>query len=289
MKRFFNRKTKRQQGGSLLAVIVASAIGLIVTVSIGKTLVFMFKGMQFAEGRAEFEAIRQMLAADVDCDGTMNGVNVATECTSSSGTQDVSGTRYLRLRRSVTGAGVHYFSQSLETSGNFINAGRIGNHYVKATCSAAEQSLVIKVARADGAGGFATDPLTGAVQNWSNAKSLIYGTGAGVPICFGKSKGVKLNNGPSGELSCVEKIDRPLSIFSANGSNWYYCDGQTSGTGTASLPNTFIVSASCASDVGLTENYGNLNTISCIRIRPTDPSLFTHINPEIRTLCCEFK
>ncbi|MDQ3234913.1 MAG: hypothetical protein M3Q07_24160, partial [Pseudobdellovibrionaceae bacterium] len=61
---------------------------------------------------------------------------------------------------------------------------KLGNWSLKATCSAKEQSLIIRAAILDAKGNFVNDPITGRAYDFEHPNSLLIGGGKAVPLCF---------------------------------------------------------------------------------------------------------
>ncbi len=287
-----------QQGSSLMSAVIAVSLSVIAINALFRTTNISMQSMSFIENRADRESIRHLIMNGLDCNATFTSqaVNTAIDCGTSSALSGQTGGKFLRLRRATVGGGTHHITGPLETSGNFANAGRIGNWYVRATCSESEQSLVIRTALSDGAGGFAKDKLTGQVLDWNHPKALLFGAGSGgTPICFDNSTpGNTVNNnvqlnGAAKQLSCIRKYVNPIQAASASSSVTYFCDGRTYGTGSAdtALANSFIMSINCASTQGLGENLTSIRSAACTNLSATP--IANHTNPTIDMLCCTFQ
>ncbi len=296
-------QVQSERGTSLISAVIAIGIVTLASTHLFRTTSQSMSSMRFVEQRGDMESIRQMLISGLDCSATFldNAVNTNVDCSSTSALNGQSSGKFLRLRRATLNGGVHYITGSLETSGNFANAGRFGDWYLRATCSEAEQSLVIRVARGTSTGTFAKDPLTGQVLDWNHPSSLLFGSGSGgTPICFNSSSGgsssstttntesVTFNGVPKG-LSCVRKTVNPIQVYSDSSSVTYFCDGKTTGTGSAAtaLTNAFILNLNCSSTQGLGENMLSYRAAACTNL--TGIPMANHTNPTLDMLCCSFE
>lgn len=171
---------RNQNGYGLLSVVVAVGIGTILMLAISQSLRTSFRAAAAIGQAAELARIEQTLASDIDCEGTLASIDPnGSSCSSTSapGGQD-SAPVYLRLRRKTLDGSVKYLTPPLVNG-----VARIGDWSIRATCSASEQSLVIRAARVQGSG-FQKN-FTGDIADWKSPQGLLFGGAAGrIPICY---------------------------------------------------------------------------------------------------------
>jgi type II secretory pathway pseudopilin PulG len=176
-----------QAGFSLVMTLVAVAIAGIVAVVISRVITNGQQGIRSVELRGDLESIRQVLMTQIDCQGTFdkNGITDANlDAMCKTGDDDVqkTGDTPLVLYRDTTDGPKRLIKGALEADGSI----KFGSWWLRATCSKAGSSLVVRAARktADGKS-FAKDPLTGAKQDWSSGYGLVIGATV-APVCFTK-------------------------------------------------------------------------------------------------------
>lgn len=189
-----NSRWASQRGASLISVLVAAGLVGVVALVGAKLTANLGAGTRRAELRGEREVIRSLIYNEIDCAATFAtaGIDPAApggSCTSTSAPGGQSGP-YLRLARRTADGNVHYLTDVPGSGG----AAKVGDWSVRVSCSAAEQSLVVRVARPISGGGFARDPLNENVTyNWNEPRGLLYGgSGGAMPLCFGRAGGVPL-------------------------------------------------------------------------------------------------
>lgn len=176
---------KNQNGYGLLSVVVAIGIAAILMLAISQTLRTSFRAVAATEHKIELELIKQMLANDIDCAGTLSSIDPSSaSCSTTSlpGGQDTT-TTFLRLRRKTLDGSVKYFT------GPLVNGvAKIGDWTIRATCSSGEQSLVVRAARVQDSR-FQKN-FTGDLADWKSPKGLLFGGGAGqLPLCYASDLG----------------------------------------------------------------------------------------------------
>lgn len=180
-----------QSGESLVSVLVAATVGSLVMLAMTGFTSNAFKAVKHTELSGDFALLRTTLKEQVDCAATFASAGIDPNnpklCNSNSSAkgQDAAGV-LLRLRRKTTNGSVQFVTDAL-TGGH----GKLGTFAVRATCSASEQSLIIRAARPQGSG-FAVDPLTKRPDSWDNPKALLFGAASGaLPLCYGSGSSIR--------------------------------------------------------------------------------------------------
>ncbi len=151
------------RGFSLLEILIALGVLGILGIAVNKMLSTLFHGTAHSWQRSELVSARDQINDSLDCVGTLSSNTAAgvidpaapgANCNSTSSSQVPP---YLRLfRRTANGGSVPLGGNWDQTTGYHT----VGDWTIRATCSAAEQSLVVRVARPQGPGLFLSDPLT---------------------------------------------------------------------------------------------------------------------------------
>lgn len=175
-------KAAPDAGFSLVNVLVG--VGLLGILAAASAAIFgnMFSVNRKLELRGDIEIIRRTLFDAIDCDATIAAA--ACNSTSAPGGEQAP---FLRLQRRSAVAGQPLFlTGPLEADGS----ARIGEWNVRASCSAAERTLVVRAARPLANGAFARDPMDRlTLLDWRHRRSLLFGSGVGVlPLCFNTQK-----------------------------------------------------------------------------------------------------
>lgn len=171
----------RAAGMSLVSVLMAVGIMGIVALGLSRLVTNSQDGIRSVELRGDLETIRQLLMAQVDCTSTfaenkITDKNQKSQCPGPGG-------KGLMLYRSTSSGARPFTKGKLEADGSF----QLGSWWIKATCDAEAETLVIRAARKKKDGTFARDPLTNEVMNWNSSRGVLFGTdGEGLPICYGK-------------------------------------------------------------------------------------------------------
>ncbi len=180
-----------QKGESLVSVLVAATVGGMVMLSLSGFTSTMFRSAKHTELTGELSQLRSLIAEQIDCEKTFAEAGIdpndpsACNTTSANGGQTGAG-KFLRLVRKTKNGSVQFLTTALEAGG-----GKLGSYTLRATCSASEQTIVIRAARPAG-NGFAEDPLTKKPASWDDSKALLFGTAPSLPICYaGASTGAK--------------------------------------------------------------------------------------------------
>lgn len=171
---------KNQRGYGILSVVVAIAIGTILMLAISQTLTTTFRALAANQQGAQLEMIKQTLAHDIDCAATLASLDPnGSSCSSNSGSGGQDGAPvFLRLRRKTLDGSVKYLTPPLVGG-----VAKIGDWSIRATCSASEQSLVIRAARVQGTG--FQKSFTGDIADWKSPKGLLFGGQSGqIPLCY---------------------------------------------------------------------------------------------------------
>lgn len=180
----------RQVGAGLVESLVGVAL-----LGLGMGVFFKvsqdsYKSISHSKDKGDRSLIKQAVITYVDCDDTFEEAkitddNIKNLCTSSFANQKPP---FLRLRRLSKGDPL-YLGSPLIKKGPLRGSSRIGNWYVRTTCSSSENSLVIKLAKASATGGFAKD-LRGRTLDFNHPDSLIVsGQGSYMPLCLTKGSG----------------------------------------------------------------------------------------------------
>lgn len=172
-----------ENGASLVTVLVSVGLfGILVQGMMG-----YFKTMSSSEAnlrdKANYREIQTFISNNIDCVETLaqNGINPATQCTSTSkpGEQKAP---YIRLVRK-TQDGWRWLTDPISSSG----VAKLGRWSIRASCSKSEQTLVIRAAMLREDGTAVKDHLTDKARGFDNL--LLFGSGDGaLPLCFGSTR-----------------------------------------------------------------------------------------------------
>ncbi len=167
-----------------MTVLAAATIGSIVMLGASRFTSTLFKSTKHSELSADFALLKNVLNDQIDCDATFASAGINPNdpkfCNSNSSDtgQDQAGI-YLRLRRKVSNGSVQFLTGALNHG-----SAKLGTYSIRATCSVAEQSLVVRAAMPLGKG-FAEDPLTRRLASWDIPKALLFGgAGTAIPLCY---------------------------------------------------------------------------------------------------------
>lgn len=173
-----------QRGQSLVSVLVAAAIGGMVMVSVTGFTTAMFRSVKHTELTGELADLRTLINGQIDCDATFAAAGIdpndpkACNTISAAGGQNGAGV-YLRLARKTRNGSAQFLTTPLVGG-----VGQLGSYSLRATCSVAEQTIVVRAARPSG-NGFVEDPLTKRPAGWDEAKGLLVGSAPSFPLCYG--------------------------------------------------------------------------------------------------------
>ena len=173
-----------RQGFTIVETLASLFIMSLVLMGMMGVFSTAFKSQRHTELTGDLEAIRTLLRSSIDCTETfksagINPVSPGSSCTSSSADSGQLAP-YIRLRRKTTDGSVQW----LGSDWNGTEA-TLGTWKIRASCSANEQSLVVRAGRPDGKGSFLADPLTRRPATWSDTRSLLFGGGSeAIPLCF---------------------------------------------------------------------------------------------------------
>ena len=182
-------KNLRQQGMTLIEVIMAVAIFSGVSVLIGSIMVTTFKAQRQAELKYDLQTFLLRLNQEIDCDKTFNVGEVSALYNFEDGTFPSNATcGYLTLKNKN---GDVLLAPNPSAMDNFVGSGAISkNWWAMAECDEAQRSVTLKVAlRQRGSWTeFGKNPLrepkdatdTQHYMTWSNAINPIFG-GPGRP------------------------------------------------------------------------------------------------------------
>jgi hypothetical protein len=176
-----------EAGVTLVDTMIGLGIGVLVALTFGTlTVRFVQVDRQLAM-RTDLAALREQIAAQLDCEKTFAAAGIDPQapggsCKSSSAALGQTAPFLRLIARGATGDIGLYDAAT--------NTARVGAWTVRASCSAADGTLVVRAARPDGKGGFFADPLTHAVQSWDGPRSaLLFGNDpAAGPLCAGAFK-----------------------------------------------------------------------------------------------------
>lgn len=154
------------QGQSLITVVVASAIGIGAMMAIVTMMTSAFKAQRHVEMKDDMVLMRRALSQGIKCETTIPNPAVCN------------GTTPLILRDL---SGNPLTAASLISSGPLAGSAQMGDYYVRATCSNAERTLTVRVARALSDGTFIQDPMTKRFWDFNSTPNPIFGPAR--PIC----------------------------------------------------------------------------------------------------------
>ncbi len=164
--------------------MMAGAIGSVLMLALSTLLTGTFRAVKHTELTGDFALLRNTLLDQIDCDATFKEANIDPNdplvCNSNSSPNgQLAARRFLRLRRKTRDGSIQYVTDSLVNG-----VGRLGTLSLRATCSASEQSLVIRAARPVGKT-FLEDPLTRRLASWDAPRALAFGGRPGdIPLCY---------------------------------------------------------------------------------------------------------
>ena len=173
----------KESGFSLVSAIVG--VGLVGMIAAGLATLFTRSSQMQnrVEKRAELLAVTQSLRDAVDCKATFAnaGYNLASIGSGCSSTSTSQTSPWIQLYR-TTRTGSAALTTAYSSSNGYH---KIGNFTLRASCSAGEESLIIRAARPLPGGGFAKDPVSGAAMDWSWPQGLLTGgwSEGSVPLC----------------------------------------------------------------------------------------------------------
>lgn len=169
----------------MMGALVAAVILALIVAGLSQILGRNFKSLGRASLGGDLETLKASLEQSLDCTAILTGVNLTSECnTTSAPNGQASAAKYLRLYRMT-----QFGSKPLTAGTPFAdNSYPFGNWRIRTTCSAAEGSLVVRVARVNSDGSFVKDPQSGRPLDWSSPRGLIVGNGAyASKLCFSSS------------------------------------------------------------------------------------------------------
>jgi hypothetical protein len=174
-----------QAGATLVEVLVASLFvgGMVV----GALQVFTDVNRVFQQARItnDWMNIRESIAADINCIETFAnaGIDPSVKGTPSCPSTSKSG------KQAEPYFGIYLGQSSPQLLGNYNAATKswaVGGWSLRASCSTAEGTIVVRAARIDAAGGFLKSPVSGETYNWDSPKTgLLFGDydSNGVALC----------------------------------------------------------------------------------------------------------
>ena len=173
-----------QLGASLVGSLIGVGIIGMIAVSLSKLTQGTFNMVKKVENKNDV-AIIKALVNSIDCDNTLaengiNATNIDRLCKSTSKPGDQKGPWLTLYRRTITNKAKPIAKP------NEDGAAPYGKWHVRASCSADDESLVVRMAKIDKKGHFFSDPVTKKILDWDHQDHLILGAPdhAGIPLCF---------------------------------------------------------------------------------------------------------
>lgn len=186
----------RIKGNALLWIVVAVAASSITLLELSRWFVGLQKATNSVKLDSELASLRQLITNSLDCGAIFSAAGIdpmspGSSCGSTSAAGGQVGPYLPLFRRTATST---VPLGTFRTSSPLAGTTQIGNYYLRTTCSASEQSLVVRVGRYDESGAVINDPVLGQAKSgdFESPRSLLFG-GATIPLCFDAARqfGVK--------------------------------------------------------------------------------------------------
>ena len=169
-----------QQGFSLIGVIIGLALTLVLSATLTKQISVSFRSQHRLHQLSDFEAIKRTIFSSISCEETLRVAGLgpnppADMCQSSSLNQRPP---YFNLQRHSS-FGYHPLSPGKQ---NIDGSYSVGNYLVRASCSAAEGSIIVQAIPRNKKNSMSKNKIS-----WNTKESLMIGSGR--PLCFEKGGG----------------------------------------------------------------------------------------------------
>ncbi|HYX32869.1 MAG TPA: hypothetical protein VE954_07125 [Oligoflexus sp.] len=277
------------QGFSMVGVLMALGLSGLVGLIVSKQTVNSLKGQKLAEYKADLSLIKSIVLSNLDCESIfskndLTPANITGKCVSTSNIGEQIGPNLRLFRRTMDGKPFE-FGQLDAASGTI----KLGNWSLKATCSAKEQSLIIRAAILDAKGNFVKDPLTGRAYDFEHPNSLLIGGGKAVPLCFSDPGAGQFAKNSALESCLSQAAGHPftasspfsvMNVSSSGSGNSSYVD-----TNKTDSPTLVLVQGSSSGSGGLDLRLENPNAYYCLDIKSSGSGgINVKYNPSARVL-----